>query len=300
MDFKDWMNFDEMPIKNWKQVPEPRPNDPKNPWSPLAKRKYGWGKVDAGILNSPTGVEKFKRLWANSEHDFNLYMVRTPLGNKHRFVGEVKDMAFIEQLIGKVADHDDDAISIIYTNNQSGDKMAFTGWTAAHRFGHALQQPNSSDISEWAEFEKDVLRGLTALMKDIYHQSVQKRKDYYGYSGLNARGFDLESGSQNALKHMAHSIGTMRTARQRNLSHVSEFALELLAQYLTTKNKVQFKEPAKQLILKYVWGKPQGPWANSNEADKSEIMYQLDNYAGDFNDSLYRVMDQCMGKFFVI
>lgn len=89
MNFKDWL-LNEMPIRNL----EMQPPD----WKKGEKRKYGWSDQDVGILTS--GINKFKRLWENSEHDFDFFLVRSKKASKFREIGLV-DIEWVRENLGE-------------------------------------------------------------------------------------------------------------------------------------------------------------------------------------------------------
>lgn len=78
--------FIEMPISNMEFFPPDWEKD---------KRGHGWNKQDVGILTS--GLEKFKRLWNNTEFNFEFYMVKTKEGRQYQEIGEV-NKEFIQKI----------------------------------------------------------------------------------------------------------------------------------------------------------------------------------------------------------
>lgn len=65
--FRDFV-LSEMPIKGFNLVGQ---------WGPDAKRKYGYGPQDTGILENPKAVDKIHRSWSNSKSDFDFYEDRS-------------------------------------------------------------------------------------------------------------------------------------------------------------------------------------------------------------------------------
>jgi len=283
--FKNWM-LSEMPVRSMSFIP----NDPQA-WSRDAKRKYGWDEKDAGILSSEAGVSKFKNLWANTEHNYDFYLVRTALGRKHVEIGEVTK-EYVQEHLGLDIDPAPDAITIIFTNNTGAEKMPFTAWTAAHRIGHAFQRSNGmGGFPEWEAFRKELKRDLSNLLRRIY--SYEVKNAYYG-------GDYPDADSERKLRAMATKIGTMRSARQNNLRNFFEFPHELLAQYLLTRNKIQFNVPAGQLIVRYAWGHPQGLWNRVKEEDRPAIERTIAAMADDYNDRISEVLNAAVGRMWMM
>lgn len=81
--FKNWLLFNEMPAKLHLV-----PNDPKV-WDKDAKKRYGWDRVDAGIVSSEAGRNKFLRCWDKTPHEFKIFLVRNPYAYKFAETGKV-------------------------------------------------------------------------------------------------------------------------------------------------------------------------------------------------------------------
>lgn len=280
--FYNWVqNLNEMPLNKLTFIPN------QDAFSPDAKRKYGWDTTDAKLLSNPSGVEKFKRLWENTRHDFDFYLVRSKNASKFREIGEVS-LSWLQDNIPEVVPHlepNSDAITVIFTTNTGAEKIPFTSWTSAHRFGHALTR--SKSITSWVEFTDELL----LMMRETLEQ-------YYGVRRNLAYGVNKRS-DFNILHKLGTGIGTFRSARQNNLRNFFEFNYEVFAQYLMSKNQVQFKkELPKILATKFAWGRPQGPRLKID--DPIETENHLQNIADYCNDTLGGVLDQCMGKIFVM
>lgn len=280
MKFKKWFDLYEMPIRRLDILPNPEA------WKKGAKRKYGWSDQDAGILSSESGVRKFKNLWANTEHNYDFYLIRTSEGNKHREVGLV-DSEWIKENLGESIEPSKDAITIVFTNNTGAEKVPFTAWSAAHRMGHAFMRTKGhfGGVPEFQNFVKELKTDQENLLKFVY-----------GYEGK----YNDDAGKEKRLRSLSHDMGTMRSARQRNLRNYFEFAYELLAQYLLTTNKIQFNEPARMLITYYTWGTPQGIYSRLKGKDAIEIEYMVKNMADYYNELIKNTLDSVVGKIFVM
>lgn len=278
MNFKDWI-LNEMPIRTLEMDPPE--------WEKGAKRKYGWNDQDVGILTS--GINKFKKLWENTEHDYDFFLVRNKRANKFREVGLV-DLEWVaknlgEDLAGKIKD--DDVITVIFTNNTGADKVPFTAWTAAHRLGHAFMRTKGmpGGLPEFRNFTQQ----LQSDQKEILELA-------YRIQSSNSRFPDQQTEKQ--LRTLSQDMGTMRSAREKTLRNYFEFAYELLAQYLMTKNKIQFKMPANQLITRYVFGHPQGP--HISRGNLTEIQNIIEGKAEEYNYTISDILSSAVNKIFVM
>jgi hypothetical protein len=96
---------------------------------------------DRKILSSPKGQQKIIHKWKNTVVDFNMYFVNMPGAGKHIEVGEV-NMEWLNANLPKVVpqlDIKDDAVNVIFTNNNGDERFPMTAWVIAHRLGHAIQ-----------------------------------------------------------------------------------------------------------------------------------------------------------------
>ena len=214
---------------------------------------------------------------------------RTKDAYKYREIGEV-DFEWVYKYLKfpYVNPTEEDAINIIFTNNTGADKMPFTCWTASHRMGHVFQR--SKNLPEWHYFANEVQRDMENIIQTAYTYTVKK---------VNYGNFPDERGRK-LLKALAQDLGTMRSARQRKLRNYFEFPYELLAQYLLTKNKIQFNEPAKLLITHYAWGNAQGLYNRLNDAGVFEVQYLIQAMAEEYNELIKNILDACVGRLFVM
>lgn len=285
--FSEWLGVQEMALRKMELVP---PHDPANPKSRWAKNTKGWDNTDRRLVTSPGGVQKFTKLWANTEHDFEFYLVNTPGAIKHAEHGEV-DLMWLSQNIPELKNFHaaEDAINIIFVGNNGDEKVHFSAWTAAHRFGHSLAR---SKVSQWQEFVRDFQGRMESILRNYY--GVKPGRAFYG-------GSFPDQPTEKLLGRLATNMGTMRSARQNNLRNFNEFSYEILAQYLITKNKVQFNGKAERMLAtKFAWGRPSGGAYMKHDADKEELEYEIHSMAEYCNDMLNEVMLEATGRIFVM
>ena len=220
LSFKNWLvQFNEMPITNMTF---------QGSWGPKAKGEFGYNWQDLGILENPNATEKIMKKWSNTKENFEVHFVRSEKAQKHRQVGEVSKEWVKEELDFDVQPQPD-TITVIFTQNESDEKVPMTAWTLAHRVGHAIFI-NKEFLKEFAEkIEKDFLTLLDKV---------------YNISSMIGRGSGNKSeyAPQNMilLGKFVQEIGTMSSARNKRVGNFVEFLFELVAQYIIT-GKIRFK-----------------------------------------------------------
>lgn len=275
MNFKNWL-LTEMPITKFQLMGQ---------WEPGAKRAYGYNKQDVGILTNPNAVEKIHKSWSNSKYDFELYFVRTNKARKHVEVGEVTP-EWVQENLGENIPKNEDAITVIFTNNTGDEKIPMTSWAIAHRLGHAIRRNQTFD----EYLAKEIQRDFIGLLNDVYNV---KKTPEYGYR------FDYEK----ELKGLYQAVGTMRSARQMNLRNANEFAYELVAQWLIT-GDIKFNPLPRDFITRkrMAWGRPNHDkiWTRISDEDWKDWNYQLQNFADKYTYNLDSIFSGLVGKMYVM
>jgi hypothetical protein len=254
-------------------------------WSDEAKPR-GWDRPSIGILKNDKGIEKLKTKWQKTRYPFDLWFVRSPKGFKYTEVGKV-DFAFVRDKLGMNIPLNDDHITVIYTNNKGSEKMPATPWTLAHRFGHAIRMGNPM----YQQLNKRVENIIHQVADKVYGRDT-KENNFYDPHNQNDRKRKIQ-------RQVAHSLGTFKSARDKNLRNVGEFTNELVAQYIIS-DKIQFNRAfPKILATSFAWGNPQGPWMKNMTdeqkeeledilyAAESEIYYLIDDLVGNAVGSIY-------------
>jgi hypothetical protein len=233
--FRKFFDLHEMPIGQFQKVG----------WGEDAPKRR-WDKKSIGILTSDKGVEKIKRQWKNTEQTFDIYLVRTKGASKHWYTGEV-DKEWLKENLELDIEVNTENITAVYVSNQDGSEP-MTGWVLAHRFGHAIMR-----TTEYEHYRYEMHQYVSNIMKDIYN----KKMSWYGGSFGNLPSLQTRGGEQQKiLTALAHSLGTMRSARQQNIDHLDEFGHELVAQYIIT-GSIKFNPHiAPQLAQKGRFGHP--------------------------------------------
>lgn len=273
MNFKNWL-IQEMPIKKFELIGKWGEKDPK----------YGYNKQDIGILTNPKGVAKIHQKWSNTEFDFDFYFVRSKLGYKQIEIGEQTPLQVQEKLGLDIEPHPD-RITIIFTNNTGTQKIEMTAWMIAHRLGHATRRD--------AIFDK-------YLTDEIYIDFLKILRDVYGlkYISLSEKlKYDKE------LKALMYAVGTMKSARQRNLTTAYEFIYELIAQFII-EGKIRFNPLPQKLMLskKMAWGRENNQYVSTildpEKFEDANFMFQ--NLAEQYEYNIHSTFIGLVGKMYIM
>lgn len=264
--------------------------DPNKPEKKLPA--YGYSKQDIGILQSPSGVEKIKKKWSNTKQNFNLIFLRSAQARKHNDVGKVTP-EWVKENLGIDVQRDENAITIIFTQNLGTEKVPMTAWMIAHRLGHAIRR---EDIFE-VYFLNKVIQDFREILREVYGISSREEQSYGGY-GLYPAGNDMKD-----LIALANAVGTMKSAENEKLFSFYEFIFELVAQYINT-GKITFNDLPKSFILRrrFAWGRPNHRMARSKEDEDSHAGWNeaLHNFAEEYTNYLDIIFDSLVGNIFVM
>jgi hypothetical protein len=290
MEFKLWLS--EMPIGIWKQIPD----DPDK-WKPDAKKKWGWPARDAALVSNPAAVQKIRNMFENTEFLFDFYFIRSKEAKKYGISGNWQsevDAEWIKENLKVNIQANPEAITVIYAGNQ---QETLTGWMMAHRMGHAFARTSSrKSLYQWEEFVRRLRQSMVWLIDYVYEYEIQKGAFGFGPT-------DYSGNEEPKLRRLAKDIGTMKSSKSGKLQRFDEFAYELLAQYLLSKNKIKFNNPAQQLITKYAWGKASSYLSNKigdKDFEKLDLQHTMEGLADEYGDLIHSVLTQATGKIFMV
>lgn len=252
-------------------------------------------KTDRAILQSEKAVEKIHRQFGKTGIDFNFYLFhKVPMALRGMREGEEIELALLEdqpeeyygiskENAEQIINESSDSITIIYRGNSGAEKYMFTGWTMAHRIGHAIRR-----VSSWRTFE-------TYIFDLIFNQIL---RSVFKFQTKSSR-LNFPIPQENAIsKKVMSAMGTMKSARESNLRTPYEFLYELFAQYLIT-GKVKLNPIPKQLLSHYTWGTAHHYTAQDMEALEffNSLLPQKEN---DIEMLLDDVLGEAIGSVFVI
>lgn len=218
------------------------------------KNRHGYDKASIGILNSPKGWDKIQATFDRINlADFNLYFVKDVNAWQHRETGKQSNDK-VEQKTKfnpeSQEKYDADAITVVFTNNAAAEKVPLTPWTIAHRIGHTFirsYRQNGRD-GEYEFLQGKIVDHIKKVLKDAY--GVDERELGGGWSIFGAP----------IYRSLFEQIGTMRSARMKQLSRPFEFIYECFAQYLLSNGNIKFNSAPYHILSsnKKAWGNPTG------------------------------------------
>lgn len=247
---------------------------------------------DRGILKSPKGIEKIKRLWQNTSNDFNMYMVNSPEANKFTEVGVVSK-EWLEKNMPKTYSFlqlRDDQINVIFTNNKASQRHPMTAWIIAHRLGHAFwtySGVEGGNNRQYIETREQMLFYIGQLANQYAIQNTERR-----YQGANRVMADTEH--EKIFLGLYNEIGTMKSARDRNIRNEVEFLHELFAQYIIT-GSVKFNPLPDSIKVGRSTLRFRG-----QEMDRIYYDGILEDLANTLNDYFQAALDASVGSIYVM
>lgn len=254
------------------------------------KRSSFGSDIDRRLLTSPKAVQKIHRQWEKTPYDFDIYLVNDPRVNKSQFreVGPV-EMGFVRDVMKltpeEIPDPPPGRITVIFTGNSGDERKMASGWILAHRLGHVFARGGGPVMNEWNEFTARLQHLFAEILDQVYHITVMKRD---------------RNDVDKILKLVAQQLGSMKSARDKNLRNWYEFAYELLAQYMLT-GKITFKPLPDQLVIKLApFGRKQTQRVQGQDVQQMYNNHDLEYYANELEQMLEHVLDRAVGKIFVM
>jgi hypothetical protein len=205
-------NLVEMPLKTYKLVGD-------------FDKQGSFRMTDRKTVSNPKVRIKAEKFFSKCEYDFNLYFGNIrglgKLGEGGSFSPEKFTKTFTkylgEETVNKIIENREDAINILFVDNDGADKVPMTPWIMAHRLGHALQRDQVYNNGIWREYESE----FRTVMSDIF-------QNYYGKT------FRMNDSTPNDVQcALFNAIGTQRSSRKGRINRAYEFLYELFAQYIT-------------------------------------------------------------------
>lgn len=171
-------------------------------------------------------IRRIKKAWEKTPFDFNLYFVNIPGMEKYKEYGRAS-IKTVEREFPELVDRiqagiDNNAINVVYTNNEGSDRVSFTPWIIAHRLSHAMVLPNNTVDPRQGYQNKAFYKGSEKL---FHFDGKVKNYVLQYHSGIRL--------TENDFNRLVYEhIGTMKSARDQKLNRPREFYHELFAQYL--------------------------------------------------------------------
>lgn len=249
-------------------------------------------EADRRLISNPKVISQVKHKWENTKWNFQLYFVNRPAVNHEEFRerGETDLQTIRWAMKIDLADFPGpraDAITIFYTNNRGAEWVPMTAWMMAHRMSHAFRMGNGQTAKLWREFADSVEKTFQQVLRNAYSHQFKTA----GYSAYDA--------NQKTLELAAQVLGTMRSARNKDLRNWGEFTHELLAQYLLT-GTIKFNPlPQRMPYAQGAFGRMQYHSTDDTVMLNQEDL-RLESAANQFQAALERVFQSAVGKMFVM
>lgn len=252
--------------------------------------------VDRKLATHPVNIQKIHTFLEKSPFDFRVFVMNLPGAAKYAETGEMSydifEQAFGEKIANTVfgsPDDNEENITIVYVGNAGADRVMFTPWVMAHRFGHAIQASARmrGSTTSWNEAEKYFFNKMNEILNTVYNKNMNprfgSRVDYENPQEYNA---------------LFNAIGTMRSARTKQIKRPYEFFYECFAQYLQS-GKVTFNPLPKQVNYgRQAWGNPTKSLYGRDITDEvNQDLFRFGEYMTDFFDEVLR---DAMGKVYVM
>lgn len=185
----------------------------------------GFSKADRRLLKSPKGIEKVIRAFSKTQHHFEIFFANTDAvdgdddGDNDRVDDWAKSLqAGVHDEFGIIKGRTD-VIRMVLLSNLSpinAGRMPVSGWTLAHKIGHALQ--DEVYRTGWTGDLADRIREINMELNRIGDLSA-------GIEPVPSSGLFLYS-------YTTSDILTMKSARYNKINTEFELFAELIAQYL--------------------------------------------------------------------
>lgn len=224
--------LDEAPIDNLSTIGFDKDDSGK-----IKKGSFTRDKRDVEIVTHSNFLNNVRNFFDRTDETFDFYIINGKGLSKFRELGKVDEQFILnkdglnlskEQL--KNAGFDEDAITVFFVSTAGAEKVPFTPWTMAHRFGHAIK--NEHQFEEYVKHFENI---IISILRENYGIDI---KTNYG-----------RISDDKLLAKIYNQLGTMRSARLNKINRYFEFYYELFAQYLNTGGNVKLNKLPKQLII---------------------------------------------------
>ena len=253
-------------------------------WGPKATSGYGYNWQDLGILQNPNATEKIMKKWSNTKEKFEVHFVRSEKAQDHRQLGE-RSREWVKEELDFDVEPQPDTITIIFTQNESNEKVPMTAWTLAHRVGHAIFYNKEFYKGFFSKIREDFL----TLLDRVYHVGSKSSND------------DMEN--LLLLGKFTAELGTMSSARNKKLDNFGEFTFELVAQYIIT-GKIKFNSLPRTFAMPDPdrndrYQIKRHATVEINDKKYKEFNQRLQNYAKILEKRLDKIFSSLQNKIFV-
>lgn len=238
-----WKQIQEAPITNWEVDPEieDRESEMMSKFHGYSQERKHWPDIDKKLIRDPVTIKKIQDSFLKVSTNFNLYFWQStdPDYDKFMQVG-VKNINWIEKEMGvRVADYfrkigTTNAINIIMVGNISDEAYVplKNAWMLSHRIAHVLVGGFHEDPPLGAG-GMDSSHVVISLFDNFIHKIMTT---YYGVEWAEDDYYLNQDYMEVYGKELGQMLGTMKSARNKNLVNYYEWMYETFVQYLLTGN----------------------------------------------------------------
>lgn len=265
------LGLQEMPIQNFQTIGNP------------LDKGGSFDKKDRAILSSQKGVEKIKRIFSNSEFDWNLYFINS---GKFRGKGEIgvhsfEDFKnFMEKEnfdASKLIQTNSEAINVVFLSNSGADKVQLSAWILAHRIGHSIRLQNP----KWDALIKDMQREFSYMIRAVYTDQ-QGKLDNYSWNWS-----DYSPYTKSPQLRLLCDLGKFKSARDKTLNRAYEANFEFFAQFVIN-NSVKMNPMPKSFM------------GVTTEYDDDDRQDSADHLASMYEANFYNICSYAKGKWLIM
>ena len=254
--------------------------------------------ADRALVTSPVAIGKVQQFFSRTPYDFRIFPVQFTGGGRWLETGAVTPERLVE-IVGMdnaqriLSGHNDDTITVVFTNNTGDRRLPLTPWIMAHRIGHAVQASGRRGAANraWQEAEQHFFSRVNSILEDFYGKKSDNR---YGVTPRTQR-YDLDA-EYNAL---FNAIGTQRSSRQGEIRRPYEFLYELFAQYLGTGHVTLKPLPQSQEYGRRAWGHAIQSLRQRSQPGR-EAQYETETLAHDMEILFGDVLSSLAGSILVM
>lgn len=188
---------------------------------------HHWHTSDTAALKSDNVWKVHKKTFAATKYPFNIYVFQDTNPNYDRWMGKtgmtIDDPKFTPKMREWFEKHDyQNRVNIILANNLSDEaKISIrSSWILAHRIAHAIVLPLKED-----ELSAQVMHTVNNTILKLATLGYGVQWNDYDYD-MNQFYFEAYG------KLFGHILGTMKSARSKNLVSHYEWILEMFVQWL--------------------------------------------------------------------
>lgn len=233
--------------------------------------QYKWNYQDVACLTK--GKDKIIRLFDKTPHNFNFYFVKNKFAQHYLQYGRVNE-EWVKENLKCTINQDNNALTVIFTNNIAFGKIPMTAWTMVHRLGHLLYNYN------WISTVQNTIQKMVETVYNLEHADRKK--------------------TDKAITAFVHSIGTMKSARDGNIRIHYEFPYELMAQYILSKVKFNQIPHVLKLDNRKAWGRPNPTLRYANKELLDQCNDTLKYYEGLYESDIEITLGALLGKILVM